>query len=158
MNARNLRGAALPLAAVAAAALVAGCTTVGEPTAATQSGEVTSAAGSPAGTASGTDAPESAPGLPSGVTTEMAQALCEDLDAQTQSMRTYTVTPGKVTLNTVVGVWTMRYNVNAVDLAQHRDRVDQILEVQCPTVRTDVMSALQIPDVASGLLGTTAGN
>ena len=145
----TLRKTAVPIIALATASLMAACTSVDEPTTTADSGLATSETSSPSATA---DAPTG--GLPSGITTDIAQNLCDDLSAQTQAMRTYTVTVGKVTLNGTVGTWSMRHNLNLVDLAQHREKVDQILEVQCPDVRTEVMSALQIPDVASGLLGT----
>ena len=148
----SLRNTALPVLALAAAGLMAACTTAGEPSTATSSDSATPST-------SATDSlstPEPAPaeGLPTGVNAEMAQSLCDDLGAQAQSMRTYTPTVGKVTLNGTVGTWSMRYNVNLVDLAQHREKVDQILEVQCPDLRADVIRSLQIPDIASGLLGT----
>lgn len=144
----SLRKTALPLLAVAAAGLMAACTTVGDTT-------NTADTASPSASESPSSAPApAADGLPSGVTAEMAQELCDDLSSQTQSMRTYTVTVGKVTLNGAVGAWAMKHNLNLVDLAQHREKVDQILETQCPSVRAEVMQALQLPDIASGLVGT----
>lgn len=146
----SLRKTALPLLAVAAAGLMAACTTVGDTT--NTAGTASPESSTPA-TSSSAPAP-AADGLPSGVTAEMAQGLCDDLSEQTQSMRTYTVTVGKVTLNGAVGAWAMKHNLNLVDLAQHREKVDQILESQCPGVRAEVMQALQLPDIASGLVGT----
>lgn len=145
---------ALPVLAIAAAGLMTACTTVGEPTttAGTGAGTTTGSGTSSGGASQPGTAP--AAGLPSGVTPDMAQDLCDSLAGQAQSMRTYTPTIGKVTLNTTVGTWSMKYNLNLVDLAQNRGKVDQILETQCPAVRTDVITALNIPDIASGLLGT----
>lgn len=162
---------ALPVLALAAAGLMTACTTVGEPTNTAGSAAASGTAGSSSsgtGTSgsagsgssgsgssgSGSSAGTAAAGLPSGVTPDMAQNLCDDLAGQAQSMRTYTPTIGKVTLNTTVGTWSMKYNLNLVDIAQHPEKIDQVLEAQCPTVRADVISALQIPDIASGLLGT----
>ncbi|MDN5758950.1 MAG: hypothetical protein L0H59_10520 [Tomitella sp.] len=94
-----------------------------------------------------------ASGLPAGVSAAAADALCSDLDGQLQSMRTYTITPGKVTLNGVVMTWAAENGVDLVDLARHRDKIDRILEAQCPDVRDGATSALEIPDVASALVG-----
>ncbi|WP_024793208.1 hypothetical protein [Tomitella biformata] len=148
----TLRKTALSALALAAAGLLAaGCTTVGESTNTANSGTPGTSDTSAPGSA---PAPAPVDALPSGITTDMAQDLCNDLSAQAQPMRTYTVTVGKVTLNGTVGTWSMRHNLNLVDLAQHREKIDQILETQCPDVRAEVISALQIPDIASGLLGT----
>lgn len=137
--------------ALVAAGLLSACTTVGDP--ATTAG-ASSTEGSSTGSPSDSAPAAPADGLPSGVTTEIAQQLCTDLADQTQAMRTYTVTIGKVTLNGVVGTWAFKNNLNLVDLAQHRGKIDSILETQCPDVRTEVMSALELPDIASGLAGT----
>ena len=148
----SLRTTALPVLAVAAAAMMTACTTVGEPS--STAGSDSGAPSTSASDNSSPSAPAPAEGLPTGINTEMAQSLCDDLGAQAQSMRTYTLTVGKVTLNGTVGTWSMRYNINLVDLAQNREKVDQILEVQCPDIRAEVIRALEIPDIASGLLGT----
>lgn len=149
-----LRKTALPLLAVAAAGLMAACTTVGDPVSTSGSGATETSTEAGTGTGATSAPAPAANGLPSGVTPDMAQGLCDDLASQTQAMRTYTVTVGKVTLNGTVGTWAMKHNLNLVDLAQHREKVDQILETQCPDVRAEVIQALQLPDVASGLVGT----
>lgn len=140
----RFRRAALPLAALALAAAASACASTGTPESTGQ--------GSPVPPATAAPAPGGAT-LPGGVTAPVAQKLCDSLESQLQSMRTYTLTPGKITLNGVVATWAAQNGINVVDLATHKDRVDAITEAQCPQVRTDVTKALEIPDLASGLLG-----
>ncbi|WP_235681115.1 hypothetical protein [Tomitella gaofuii] len=144
---------ALPAAAAvtAAAAVLAGCSAAGQSDSATKNAADTSVTASPA--APDTGSAEAAGGLPAGITPAAADALCSSLGDQLQSMRTYTITPGKVTLNGVVVTWAAQNGVNLVDLAQHREKIDQTLTVSCPDVRDGVTSALEVPDVASALVG-----
>ncbi len=152
--ARPARARLLPAAAgaVAAAALLAGCSGAGQSDSATKnaadSAQATTSASVP-----DTGSAEAMGSLPAGITPAAAEDLCASLRDQLQSMRTYTITPGKVTLNGVVVTWATRNKINLVDLAQHREKIDQALQVSCPDVRDGVTSALEIPDVASALVG-----
>ncbi|MFD4294477.1 hypothetical protein ACFWQG_14805 [Rhodococcus sp. NPDC058532] len=98
-------------------------------------------------------APAVIPGDSGGVTTVQAEKLCSDMAAQLQSWRTYTPTIGKGGLNTVVGTWAAQNGVNMIDLVAHKARIDVITSAQCPDVREGAMYALEIPDLASGLIG-----
>lgn len=93
------------------------------------------------------------PGDTGGVTSAQAAALCADMSAQLQSWRTYTPTIGKGGLNTVVGTWAAQNGLNVIDLLAHKARIDVITSTQCPDVRQGAMSALELPDLASGLIG-----
>lgn len=158
MRAALRRTAPAAAAALAACAVLAGCTsspsvdagTADADTDAAQSASPAPQAPSQHGPGSG-DTPDAS--LPDGISQEAADALCADLDGKLQSLRTYTVTPGKVTLNGAVITWAAQNGVDLVDLAQHRDRVDQALSARCPDVRDGVTSALEVPDVASVLVG-----
>ena len=93
------------------------------------------------------------PGDSGGVTFAQAATLCADMSAQLQSWRTYTPTIGKGGLNTVVGTWAAQNGLNMIDLVAHKARIDVITSAQCPDVRQGAMYALELPDLASGLIG-----
>ena len=138
---RRHRPAVMAAAAVAAAAVVTGC------------------AGPGPAPAPGTTPPPATtavpgPGLvPGGVTEAQAAQLCTDLEGQLQSWRTYTPTIGKTGLNGLVGTWIAKNNLNALDFLQDRGRIDVITTAACPGVRQEAVTALVIPDLASGLIG-----
>ncbi len=138
---RRHRPAVVAAAAVAAAAVVTGC------------------AGPGPAPAPGTTPPPATtavpgPGLvPGGVTDAQAAQLCTDLEGQLQSWRTYTPTIGKTGLNGLVGTWIAKNNLNALDFLQDRGRIDVITTAACPGIRQEAVTALVIPDLASGLIG-----
>ncbi|WP_065491708.1 hypothetical protein [Rhodococcus opacus] len=138
---RRHRPAVMAAAAVAAAAVVTGCAGPGP-------APGTTAAPAPATTA------VPGPGLvPGGVTEAQAAQLCTDLEGQLQSWRTYTPTIGKTGLNGLVGTWIAKNNLNALDFLQDRGRIDVITTAACPGIRQEAVTALVIPDLASGLIG-----
>lgn len=128
---------------VALAAIVAGCAGV----------ESTPAVDS---TVSPSPSAVADPGIalvPGEVTEAQAIQLCTDLESQLQSWRTYTPTIGKTGLNGVVGTWIAKNNLSALDFLQDRARVDVITTAACPDIRQQAATALEIPDLASGLIG-----
>ncbi|MGW0041138.1 hypothetical protein [Rhodococcus sp. NPDC003348] len=137
--------------AVAGAAAILGLT-AGCATETTPAPGPTSAAPAP-GTGAAAAPGTVIPGDSGGVTTTQAEKLCSDMAAQLQNWRTYTPTIGKGGLNTVVGTWAAQNGINMIDLVAHKARVDVITSAQCPDVREGAMSALEIPDLASGLIG-----
>ncbi|MDF3308779.1 hypothetical protein [Rhodococcus sp. T2V] len=140
---RRHRLAAAAAGTVAAAALVAGCAGQGPAPA-----PGTTAPPPPATTA----VPDTAL-APGGVTEAQAAQLCTDLEGQLQSWRTYTPTIGKTGLNGLVGTWIAKNNLNALDFLQDRARIDVITTAACPDIRQQAITALEIPDLASGLIG-----
>ncbi|MDV7244250.1 MULTISPECIES: hypothetical protein [Rhodococcus] len=136
------RPAALAAGAVALAAALTGC--AGQGTApAPQSAVPTSSRAVEPGVAA----------VPGGVTEAQAAQLCRDLEGQLQSWRTYTPTIGKTGLNGLVGTWIAQNNLNALDFLQDRGRIDVITTAACPDIRQEAVTALEIPDLASGLIG-----
>ncbi|UDG94849.1 hypothetical protein [Rhodococcus opacus] len=140
---RRHRLAVMAAAAVAAAAAVTGC--AGPPPA--------PAPGSTAPPAPATTAVPGTALVAGGVTEAQAAQLCTDLEGQLQSWRTYTPTIGKTGLNGLVGTWIAKNNLNALDFLQDRGRIDVITTAACPGVRQEAVTALVIPDLASGLIG-----
>ncbi|TQC48268.1 hypothetical protein EEB14_16170 [Rhodococcus sp. WS4] len=140
---RRHRLAVAAAGTVAVAALVTGC-----------AGQGTSPA--PGTTAPPAPATTAVPGpalVPGGVTEAQAAQLCTDLEGQLQSWRTYTPTIGKTGLNGLVGTWIAKNNLNALDFLQDRGRIDVITTAACPDIRQQAITALEIPDLASGLIG-----
>ncbi|MCF8782320.1 hypothetical protein [Rhodococcus ruber] len=100
-----------------------------------------------------TDATSEPSTLPGGVTEPQAAELCSQMEAQLQSWRTYTPSMSKPGLNLLVGEWAARNGIDMLALARDRDRVDAITSAQCPEVRGEALEALQIPTLASALVG-----
>ncbi|NGP06802.1 hypothetical protein G6038_15200 [Rhodococcus sp. 14C212] len=134
--------------AVAGAAIAAlgGCASGGQPA---PTGSATASTQPTTGTGVAT-APSA---LPGGVTEAQAAELCSQMEAQLQSWRTYTPSMSKPGLNLLVGEWAARNGIDMLALAQDRDRVDTIASAQCPEVRSQALEALQIPTLASALVG-----
>ncbi|NMM88168.1 hypothetical protein B2J88_28060 [Rhodococcus sp. SRB_17] len=104
----------------------------------------------PTTSAAANSATTAAPGT---FTDAQVQQLCSDMEAELQNWRTVTPTLGKGGLNIVVGSWATANGINLLDLAQHRDRVDTAMAASCPQVRDGALYALEIPDLASGMVG-----
>ncbi|TCN51742.1 hypothetical protein EV641_109132 [Rhodococcus sp. SMB37] len=90
---------------------------------------------------------------PGGVTEAQAADLCTRIEGQLQSWRTYTPSVGKGGLNILVGEWGAANGIDLIALAGDRARVDTITSEQCSQVRDETLTALQIPDLASALVG-----
>lgn len=86
-------------------------------------------------------------------TEAQVQQLCSDMEAELQNWRTVTPTLGKGALNLLVGSWASQNGINLIDLAAHRDRVDTAMAATCPEIRDGALYALEIPDLASGMVG-----
>ncbi|MDH6279582.1 hypothetical protein [Prescottella agglutinans] len=148
MTERRGRLAATVAATAALAALAAGCSSTGESPTPGNSAHTTDATSSVA-----PSTPGSAGGQVAGVTTAQAAQLCSDMEAQLQNWRTYTPTLGKGGLNTVVISWATANGMDLVKLAGDRGQIDTITSAQCPQVRQGALEALEIQNLASGLIG-----
>lgn len=137
-------------AAVTAAALLGGVVACAPGSGNGQNGTGTTTAAPPATTEPQPTAGQAGPG---GVTQEQAADLCSRMEDQLQSWRTYTPTVGKGGLNLLVGEWAAANGIDVVALAGDRGRIDTITSEQCPDVRDGALSALDIPDLASALVG-----
>ena len=79
--------------------------------------------------------------------------LCSDLEEQLQEWRIQGPTLGRGGLNIVVQTWAAQSGVINLRIVQDRSIVDEITVAQCPEVREEAMRSLDIPDLASGLVG-----
>ncbi|OAK57357.1 hypothetical protein [Rhodococcoides kyotonense] len=87
------------------------------------------------------------------VTDQQAQQLCTDLEQQLQEWRIQGPTLGRGGLNIVVQTWAAQSGAINVQVIQDRSIVDTVTIATCPEVRDEAMRSLDLPDLASGLVG-----
>ncbi|MGA9874017.1 MAG: hypothetical protein WBQ44_23135 [Rhodococcus sp. (in: high G+C Gram-positive bacteria)] len=100
------------------------------------------------------DLPATSQAAPAGaITDQQREQLCTDLGEQLQEWRIQGPTLGRGGLNIVVQTWAAQSGVINLQVVQNRAIVDEITSAQCPDVREEAMRSLDIPDLASGLVG-----
>lgn len=147
MTARRGRLAATVAATAALAALVGGCSSTGDSPTPGNSAQTSALTSAPTATPGGTT------GSGIGVTDAQAAQLCSDIEGQLQNWRTYTPTIGKGGLNTLVISWATSNGIDLLKLAGDRAQIDAITTAHCPQVRDGALYALEIPNLASALIG-----
>ncbi len=93
------------------------------------------------------------PALADSISEQQRQQLCTDLGEQLQEWRIQGPTLGRGGLNIVVQTWAAQSGAINVQVARNRAVVDDITIAVCPDTRTEAMRSLDIPDLASGLVG-----
>jgi hypothetical protein len=88
-----------------------------------------------------------------GITDQQKQQLCTDLGEQLQEWRIQGPTLGRGGLNIVVQTWAAQSGAINLQVVQNRAIVDEITMENCSDVRQEAMTSLDIPDLASGLVG-----
>lgn len=142
---RSRQRSALAAGGVAVALFVTGCGSGGNGTGDNSPPPAPPSQSSPTATQDGE--------VPGGVTAAQAQNLCTEMEKQLQSWRTYTPTIGKAGLNTLVGEWITRNGLDPIAFLRDKSRIDTITQSACPDIREGAISALEIPDLAAGLIG-----
>ncbi|MGB3370412.1 MAG: hypothetical protein WBD41_24820 [Rhodococcus sp. (in: high G+C Gram-positive bacteria)] len=143
LSTSNYRRAAVSLAGAAAVLLTVGaCGT-----------DSTSTGSSSSLTPTMTAAPTTEPAVAGGVTEQQSQQLCTDLSEQLQEWRIQGPTLGRGGLNIVVQTWAAQSGAINLQVVQNRSIVDDVTIATCPDVREEAMRSLDIPDLASGLVG-----
>lgn len=157
MTERRGRLAATVAATAALAALVGGCSSTDDSPTPGNSAHTEVVPSTSVPSSARTTAPSAqsaAPGAGAvGATDPQAAQLCSDLEEQLQNWRTYTPTIGKGGLNTVVISWATANGMDLLKLANDRGQIDAITSAQCPQVRQGALEALEIPNLASALIG-----
>jgi hypothetical protein len=87
------------------------------------------------------------------VTDAQKQQLCTDLEAQLSNWRVQGPTLGRGGLNILVQTWAAQSGVINLQVVQNRALVDDITKETCSDVRDEAIRSLDIPDLASGLVG-----
>ncbi|CCQ16100.1 putative uncharacterized protein [Rhodococcus sp. AW25M09] len=87
------------------------------------------------------------------ITDAQKQQLCTDLEAQLSNWRVQGPTLGRGGLNILVQTWAAQSGVINLQVVQNRAIVDDITQDTCSDVRDEAIRSLDIPDLASGLVG-----
>lgn len=87
------------------------------------------------------------------ITDAQKQKLCTDLEAQLSNWRVQGHTLGRGGLNILVQTWAAQSGVINLKVVQNRTIIDDITKDTCSDVRDEAIRALDIPDLASGLVG-----
>ncbi|MGA4691576.1 hypothetical protein ACPCXD_15055 [Rhodococcus sp. AB351] len=154
MTQTRLRLVPAVLAAIALTGTLAACGTAQDPAPTGTSTDSAVETSSPAeSTRSAPTTGSSSEAGAGGFTEAQAADLCARLEDQLSNWRTYTPSVGRGGLNILVGEWGAANGVDLVALAGDRGRIDAATSAQCPEVREEAVQALEIPDLASGLVG-----
>lgn len=140
---RWIRRTSLLGAALAAVALTAAC---GDNT--TTGSSQPKGSGSPL-----TTAPSTAPstGAALNISEDLAKQLCDMLRPQLSDWRVQGPTLGKIAFNATVLQWATQ-NGFLLQLPGDRGVVDRVTTKSCSDVRDQTLSALEIPNMAAGLV------
>lgn len=87
-----------------------------------------------------------------GVSGGETQQLCDSIQGALPDWRIQTPSLTKPALNVLVQGWALQYGVTA-QVINDRKIIDDITQTHCPDVRTEALTALELPDFASGLIG-----
>lgn len=90
---------------------------------------------------------------PDQVTPQVAKQLCDMMNPEIDTWRTQGPVLGRVSFNATVHDWAARSGGLNDRVVADRAVVDRITTQQCPEVRTRVLDALQITELADGLAG-----
>ncbi|MEU1427183.1 hypothetical protein ABZ412_08905 [Nocardia sp. NPDC005746] len=138
---RWIRRTSLLGAALAAVALTAAC------------GDNTSTGSSqPKGSGSSlTSAPSTPPSTAAqlNISEDQAKQLCDMLRPQLSDWRVQGPTLGKIAFNATVAQWAVQ---NGLFIPSERGVVDRVTTKSCADVRDQTLSALEIPNMAAGLV------
>ncbi|MFF0613469.1 hypothetical protein ACFYUD_32875 [Nocardia tengchongensis] len=134
---RWIRRASLLGAAVAAVALTAACGSTTTGSSQQSSGAPTTSAAAPS------------TGAPLNISEDQAKQLCDMLRPQLSDWRVQGPTLGKIAFNATVVQWAVQ---NGLFLPNERGVVDRVTTKSCSDVRDQTLSALEIPNMAAGLV------
>ncbi|NEW37595.1 hypothetical protein GV794_05505 [Nocardia cyriacigeorgica] len=99
--------------------------------------------------------PDPDPPAPEQVSPVAAEQLCEMILVDIGSWQEHGPTVGRISFEGYVRAWTAEYeNFDAVIIRDH-SFVDTMTIQYCPEVRERALDALELPDLASGLVGYT---
>ncbi|OZC61371.1 hypothetical protein CH267_02485 [Rhodococcus sp. 06-621-2] len=143
----GLRSSRRAAAAVLGAAAVVGLAACGTDSASTgSSASLTTTTTAPVTTTDAAAAGDT-------ITDQQKQQLCTDLGEQLQEWRIQGPTLGRGGLNIVVQTWAAQSGVINLQVVQNRSIIDDITIDNCSDVRDEALRSLDIPDLASGLVG-----
>ncbi|MEV6073104.1 hypothetical protein AB0L82_41735 [Nocardia sp. NPDC052001] len=153
ISSRRVLRVPLLVGTAAVLALTAACgggTTSGSSQPQGSSSPLTSTNGKPA--PSGSSSPTTS-GSQVTVSDEAGKQLCDMLRPQLSDWRVQGPTLGKISLNASVHEWALRNGGINLQVLGDKDVVDRVTTKNCSDVRDQAISALEIPNLASGLAG-----
>ncbi|UGT54360.1 hypothetical protein [Nocardia asteroides] len=110
----------------------------------------------PSGESSSTTAaPSSTPGAATGdaaISDATAAQLCDMLRPELSNFRVQGPTLGRLSLNAMVLDWTVRNAGLGQQVLADKKVIDRVTTKSCADVRTEALTALELPDLASGLV------
>ncbi|WP_228787179.1 hypothetical protein [Nocardia farcinica] len=87
------------------------------------------------------------------VTPQAAQQLCDMIQSELDNWRGQGATVAKVSFNGTVQNWAARNDGLNDDVIRDRTIVDTVTTQTCPDVRQQTLEVLEVPDLASALVG-----
>ncbi|MFC4127090.1 hypothetical protein [Nocardia rhizosphaerae] len=81
-----------------------------------------------------------------------AAQLCDMFRPELSNFRVQGPTLGRLSLNAMVLDWVLRNPELQAQVVADKTIVDRVTESACPDVRAEVLTALELPDLASGLV------
>ncbi|WP_245839086.1 hypothetical protein [Nocardia donostiensis] len=115
----------------------------------TNEGAESSTSAAPATTTGQTSA---APGTPFEVPDDAAVALCDMIRPELSNFRVQGPTLGRVGLNAMVHEWALRNGAINAQVLGDKAVIDRATTKACPDVRQEAIEALELKDLASGLV------
>lgn len=79
-----------------------------------------------------------------------AQSLCDAIRPELSNFRVQGPTLGRVGMNLIVHPWGLQ---NGIDVLNHKSVVDTVTMKTCPEVRQEAIEALEVPDLATVIVG-----
>ncbi|WP_327141201.1 hypothetical protein [Nocardia sp. NBC_01327] len=149
---RLVRRAPLFVTTAAVLALTAACggsTTSGSSQPQGSSAPLTTKSGAPTTSSSTTQAQ----GEQVTVSDDAAKQLCDMLRPQLSDWRVQGPTLGKISLNASVHEWALRNGGINLKVLGDKEVLDRVTTKSCSDVRDQAISALEIPNLAAGLVG-----
>ncbi|MGI5220475.1 hypothetical protein [Nocardia sp. CA-290969] len=147
-TARTARGA-LMVAGVCGAVLLTACGGVqtGSPAASSSDASATGSA-----TTSAPARTSAAPSTPLEVSDKAAENLCAMMRPELSNWRVQGPTLGRVGLNLMAHEWALTNGIGNPQLLSDPAVIDRATSASCPDVRTQAIEALELPDLAAGVL------
>ncbi|HLS79251.1 MAG TPA: hypothetical protein VK083_20920 [Nocardia sp.] len=79
-----------------------------------------------------------------------AQSLCDAIRPELSNFRVQGPTLGRVGMNLIVHPWGLQHGI---DVLNNKSVVDTVTSQTCPEVRQEAIEALEVPDLASVIVG-----
>ncbi|MGK8488153.1 hypothetical protein [Nocardia asiatica] len=135
-----------------ASAMAAGISLVGCDDDGTETAPDTTMVTTLPGTTQPTTSPTTSPTAGAEITSEAARQLCDMIQPELDNWRDQGSTVAKVSFNGTVQNWAAR-NELTDDVIKDKTIVDTVTTQTCPDVRQQALEVLDVPDLASGLVG-----